>query len=57
MGQSPGANLHNRRWSGLLAGQRAIANTAIGSVKSGCTIRREGRPDAGRTATAETGLS
>jgi len=65
--------MRNRRQSGLLAGRRAIANTAIGNVKSGCRIRREARwkiysvargnnrterrPDAGRAATAGTGLS
>jgi hypothetical protein len=52
----------NQRRSGLLAEQRAIAYTAIGSVKSGCRIREETRPDAERSATiqlgaGETGLS
>jgi len=49
--------MRNRRQSGLLAGRRAIANTAIGNVKSGCSIREELRPDAGRAAAAKTGLS
>jgi hypothetical protein len=46
-----------RRHSGLLAGQRATANMAIGSEKPGGTTRGEPRPDAQRPSQPPGGRS
>src|SRR5262249_47958911 len=44
MGQSPGAQKQYPRCCGLLAEQRAIANTATGGKSQGAYNRREPRP-------------
>jgi hypothetical protein len=46
-----------RRHSGLLAGQRATANMAVGSERPGGTTRGEPRPDAWRPNRAWAGRS
>jgi hypothetical protein len=46
-----------RRHSGLLAGQRATANMAIGNEGPGGTTRGEPRPDAKRPMQPRTGRS
>jgi hypothetical protein len=46
-----------RRHSGLLAGQRATANMAIGSERAGGTTRGEPRPDAQRPTQGRVGRS